>query len=91
LRALLLELANYNVQVFEFIGGEHTGKNVMITAVKRQRSRSEQELLGLRERVRALAALHGIKEHRLAKWMSETLNDDASPTQKLSIKEMPPL
>jgi phage antirepressor YoqD-like protein len=41
--------------------------------------------------VRALAALHGIKEHRLAKWMSETLNDDASPTQKLSIKEMPPL
>jgi hypothetical protein len=34
LRALLLELANYNVQVFEFIGGEHTGKNVMITAVK---------------------------------------------------------
>jgi hypothetical protein len=35
LRALLLELANYNVQVFEFIGEEHTGMNVMIAAVIR--------------------------------------------------------
>ena len=34
LRALLLEYAGYKVQVFEFIGGEHTSKNVMITAVK---------------------------------------------------------
>ena len=32
--ALLLELANYQTQVFEFVGGEHTSKNVMITAVK---------------------------------------------------------
>jgi hypothetical protein len=37
MRALLLELAHYQVKVFEFIGGEHTSKNVMITAVKRER------------------------------------------------------
>ena len=93
LRALLLEIANYNVQVFEFIGGEHTGKNVMITAVKRQRSRGKNELMGLRERLMSLAALHGVKEHRLAKWMDETLTlENDEPRQRiLSSREMPPI
>ena len=36
MRALLLELAGYDVQVFEFIGGGHTAKNVMIAATKRR-------------------------------------------------------
>ncbi len=35
IRALVLEDAGYDVTVFEFIGGEHTAKNVMITAMKR--------------------------------------------------------
>ena len=35
IRALVLEDAGYDVTVFEFIGGEHTAKNVMITAIKR--------------------------------------------------------
>jgi SAM-dependent methyltransferase len=93
LRALLLELANYSVQVFEFIGGEHTGKNVMIAAVKRRRSRSEKELLTLRERLRALAKMHGVQSHCLATWMGETFEavNDAPPKRKLSMKEMPPL
>jgi hypothetical protein len=93
LRALLLELANYNVQVFEFIGGEHTGKNVMIAAVKRRRSRSEKELMALRERLRALAKMHGVQAHSLATWMGETFEqvNDAPPKRKLSMKEMPPL
>ena len=34
IRALLLESAGYRTAVFEFVGGEHTAKNVMITAVK---------------------------------------------------------
>ena len=39
-RALLLEMAGYQTQVFEFIGGEHTSKNVMITAVRKRRKES---------------------------------------------------
>lgn len=35
LRALILERCGYTTTVFEFVGGEHTAKNVMIAAVKR--------------------------------------------------------
>jgi SAM-dependent methyltransferase len=34
LRAQLMELAGYRTNLFEFIGGEHTPKNVMIVATK---------------------------------------------------------
>eukprot|EP01041_Mallomonas_annulata_P002460 gene2460-4779_t len=40
IRALLLEIAGYETTVFEFVGGEHTAKNVMIAAVKRKTSTS---------------------------------------------------
>ena len=43
-RALLLEMAGYDVRVFEFIGGEHTAKNVMVAAVKRSKLRSDSEV-----------------------------------------------
>ena len=36
LRALLLEAEGYETQVFEFVSLEHTGKNKMILAVKKQ-------------------------------------------------------
>lgn len=36
LRALLLEAEGYDTQVFEFVSLEHTGKNKMILAVKKQ-------------------------------------------------------
>jgi hypothetical protein len=97
LRALLLELANYNVQVFEFIGGEHTSKNVMITAVQRHRLQSEKERAVLRKRIRDLASLHGIQHQKLAEWMGEGLDTDAitgkqPPAQRvLSTRNMPPL
>jgi hypothetical protein len=38
LRAMVLDMCGYDTHVFEFIGGEHTAKNVMITAVKRNRA-----------------------------------------------------
>jgi hypothetical protein len=38
LRALFLEYAGYDTKVFEFVSGEHTAKNVLITAVKRVNS-----------------------------------------------------
>lgn len=93
LRALLLEIAHYSVQVFEFIGGEHSAKNVMITATKCRKPRSESELKQLRKRFRELAALHGVKKQRLATWMGESISegDDEKRQPLLSTKKMPPL
>lgn len=82
MRALLLELAGYTVQVFEFIGGEHTSKNVMITAVNMRptkcsnTAREERRRTDLLVRIRQLARLHGIREQKLAAWMGIALVPD---------------
>jgi len=75
MRALLLEIAGYDVQVFEFIGGEHTSKNVMITAVKRSEPRSQAQKDNLRQRLNQVAKLHGIQRQKLADLLGETLGD----------------
>jgi hypothetical protein len=63
LRAALLEWAGYNTQIFEFISTEHTAKNLMIAAVKRERTANRD---GAEGRARALAAFYGIQSQRLA-------------------------
>ncbi|KAJ1436702.1 methyltransferase domain-containing protein [Ochromonadaceae sp. CCMP2298] len=84
MRALLLEIAGYDTQVFEFVGGEHTAKNVMIAAVKRQmqvRGESVEESEAAEEgrrsesrrKLRALAGVYGIVEQHLAGLMGEPL------------------
>merc|ERR1719183_3366397 len=73
IRAILLEIAGYDVQVFEFIGGEHTSKNVMITAVKRKTLPSTPKLKKLRERLHSLASLHGVKKQKLGDWTGESM------------------
>jgi hypothetical protein len=80
MRALLLEICDYNVQVFEFIGGEHTAKNIMITAVKRANARSKEEKEELRVRLQSLAELHGIKRQKLADLMDESIFQGANDT-----------
>ena len=105
-RALLLELAGYQVQVFEFIGGEHTAKNVMITATRRKTAIDAEEQRLLQSRLEDLTSLHGIKQQKLAQWMGPSFLGDSSPllsgsyqeqqsgtlnTGKLSGGRMPPL
>jgi hypothetical protein len=63
LRAALLEWAGYDTKVFEFVSTEHTAKNLMIAAVKRERGAGRDELGW---RVQELAAFYGIKAQRLA-------------------------
>lgn len=65
LRALLLEGAGYDTQVFEFVSLEHTSKNKMILAVKRGGGR-EQALA----QVRDIKAFYGIREQRLESLLS---------------------
>ena len=64
LRALLLEWAGYDTKVFEFISTEHTAKNIMIAATKRQRPGRTDESA---QQVRDLAAFYGVKTHALAR------------------------
>ncbi|WP_313740295.1 SAM-dependent methyltransferase [Pseudomonas sp.] len=62
LRALYLEACGYETKVFEFISLEHTSKNKMVLAVKRERSLPNDELLG---RIAQLKAFYSITEHCL--------------------------
>ncbi len=62
LRALLLDAAGYDTQVFEFISLEHTNKNKMILAVKRDQVRSPDEVI---TQIRDIKAFYGIQEQCL--------------------------
>jgi len=60
IRALILESQGYEVKVFEFISSEHTGKNVMISAVKNV-IKNQNAL----QQISDLKAEFGISEHYL--------------------------
>lgn len=62
LRALLLEAAGYSVKVFEFVSIEHTRKNTMIAAVRREGAWDRESPLA---EFRALKEFYGIREQRL--------------------------
>ena len=66
IRSLLLEAHGYKTKVFEFIGTEHTPKNVMITAIK-----SEPRPGALAE-INQLKAQFGIERHHLEDLLQKT-------------------
>ncbi len=68
IRALLLEIHGYKASVFEFISPEHTGKNLMIAA---QRREHPLDPAPMRERLRELLAFHQIRTQRLAEKLGE--------------------
>ncbi|MDP4300511.1 class I SAM-dependent methyltransferase [Leptothrix discophora] len=64
LRALLLDAAGYDTQVFEFVSLEHTNKNKMILAVRRERidpSHADR----IRAQIAEIKAFYGIREQCL--------------------------
>jgi hypothetical protein len=72
LRALILEYFGYKTKVFQFISDAHTPKNVMITALKNQKSevrneKKKDEILG---KIKSIKAFFGIKSHYLEKLLS---------------------
>lgn len=62
LRALFLEWSGYRTKLMEFIGGEHTPKNLMIAAV-REREPFQDE--AVRKQIAELKTFLGIKQHAL--------------------------
>ncbi len=71
LRACLLESAGYEARVFEFISPEHTAKNLMISAVRRDVPQPVR--VAAREKATALAAFYGIRQQRLARLLGVNL------------------
>lgn len=71
LRALLLDAAGYDTQVFEFVSLEHTNKNKMILAVRRARPdpARQAEMLAQVEQVKNF---YGIREHCLQTLIQNT-------------------
>ena len=63
IRAQLLEANGYKTKVFEFISTEHTGKNVMIVAQKRQENTSNPNVF--MDKIALLKQEFGIKFHYL--------------------------
>ena len=64
LRALLLQREGYDAQVFEFVALEHTSKNKMILAVKRDAPAVAQRE-ALQAQIAEIKAFYGIQEHCL--------------------------
>ena len=67
----MLELAGYDTQLFEFIGGEHTAKNLMLVAVKAGSSANARDKSAIRKQIYDLFALYGVRRQRLAESMGE--------------------
>jgi len=63
LRAMLLEACGYDTQVFEFVALEHTNKNKMILAVKRERPTAEADALW--QQIADIKGYYGIREQCL--------------------------
>ncbi len=67
LRALLLEREGYATRVFEFVSVEHTPKNNMIVAIKKD-SRTKTEVLNYE--IEEIKNFYGIQEQRLEKLLA---------------------
>lgn len=63
IRALLLKAYGYETKVFEFVALEHTSKNKMILAIKRQDAHAVDE--NILAQIAALKQMYGIEHHSL--------------------------
>ncbi|MEQ1503831.1 MAG: SAM-dependent methyltransferase [Myxococcota bacterium] len=68
LRAALLDAAGFDAKVFEFVSTDHTDKNLMIAAVRRETDGASPtgSPSGPIETAQAMAAFYGITRQRLA-------------------------
>ncbi len=83
LRALLLEAAGYEAQVFEFVSLEHTSKNKMILATRRDAGTGDSGRA--LAQVDAIKAFYGIREQCLEQLLRERI--EAGPGPALHVRE----
>ena len=68
LRALFLEWAGYRTKIMEFVGGEHTPKNLMIAAVREREAFVD---VAARKRIEDLKIFLGVERHALDALLAE--------------------
>jgi hypothetical protein len=94
IRALILDYAGYDTSVFEFIGGEHTAKNVMITAVKRNNSNTNSDTnndTSILQRILSLSSKYGIHQQKLAALMNIQLTTSTNTKITTKVRKLKPL
>jgi hypothetical protein len=74
IRALVLESCGYRVKVFEFIAGEHTPKNIMITALRDPHA-SPENRAAARDAIIEAKARFGIRTHALETNMEQIIGN----------------
>lgn len=73
IRALLLNAYGYETKVFEFVALEHTSKNKMILAVKKQDFvEPDQKII---QQIQKLKEMYGIKNHSLERLLADETVD----------------
>ncbi|RYY77998.1 MAG: SAM-dependent methyltransferase [Moraxellaceae bacterium] len=70
LRALLLEAHGYDTKVFEFVALEHTSKNKMILAIKKQLNAKKQAEVS--QKIQELKQFYGIEQQSLEQLLGES-------------------
>jgi SAM-dependent methyltransferase len=83
LRALLLEAHGYDAQVFEFVALEHTSKNKMILAVRRQAggAAEQQRRAAAQAQVDEIKAFYGVREQCLQTMLRDDAGGGAVPNR----------
>ncbi|MDD5350512.1 MAG: SAM-dependent methyltransferase [Chthoniobacteraceae bacterium] len=79
LRALLLEREGYRVRVTEFVAAEHTAKNVMLIATRRESPLSAEGRADLDRRIAQLKAFYGIEHQRLEQLLLDRRELERAP------------
>lgn len=74
LRALFLEWAGYRTKIMEFVGGEHTPKNLMIAAVQEREAFVD---MAARKRIEELKTFLGVERHALDALLTVSANEIA--------------
>jgi hypothetical protein len=65
LRTLVLDWAGYRTKIIEFVSGEHTGKNLMIAAVRNETAPTPAEQQAHQNQIAAFRDFFGIRKHAL--------------------------
>ena len=73
LRALFLEWAGYRTKIIEFIGSEHTPKNLMLAAIREREPFTDA---AAREKILELKKFFGIERHALDGLLEKSLTTD---------------
>ena len=78
LRALYLEWAGYSTKMIEFVGSEHTPRNLLIAAV---RNRKPLHAEVARRRIEELKKFFGLKQHTLDSLLDRANDGALAPAE----------